>query len=84
MEKFYDTFTEEGREDYKKKWQDYHKKLDVYKDWVANRKNRQTVSNCLYCKNVCVCLDTVYVVIFKDHRWKIFAIYFWSLLVAFI
>lgn len=44
MEKFYDTFTAEGREEYKKKWQDYHTKLAMYKDWLATRKKKQTVS----------------------------------------
>jgi len=44
MEKFYDTFTAEGREDYKKKWHEYHSKLAMYKDWLATRKKRQTVS----------------------------------------
>ena len=48
METFYDTFTAEGREDYKKKWHDYHTKLAAYKDWLVNRKKRQTVSNSKY------------------------------------
>ena len=46
MEKFYDTFTEEGREDYRKKWHDYHTKLAMYKDWLANRKKKVTVRVC--------------------------------------
>ena len=56
MEKFYDTFTAEGREDYKKKWHDYHAKLAAYKDWLATRKKKPTVSVEYFCSFFCLCV----------------------------